>query len=58
MVWEDYAWCSIGEQRRSMRRLLDYPFEWVFAGHGGSQYKPASEMHARLESLLARMAEM
>jgi glyoxylase-like metal-dependent hydrolase (beta-lactamase superfamily II) len=57
MVWEDYAWYSIREQGRAMRRLLDYPFEWVFAGHGGSQHRPAPEMHARLESLLARMAK-
>jgi glyoxylase-like metal-dependent hydrolase (beta-lactamase superfamily II) len=52
----DYCWWSWPEQRRSLARLLDYRFEWVFAGHGGSRYLPADEMHARLKVLLERMA--
>jgi glyoxylase-like metal-dependent hydrolase (beta-lactamase superfamily II) len=50
------CWFSWSEQTRSLRRLLDYRFEWVFAGHGGSQRLPPDEMHARLTALLNRMA--
>jgi len=55
-AYRDYCWWSWPEQLRSLARLLDYPFEWVFAGHGGSRYLPPGEMHARLRALLARMA--
>jgi glyoxylase-like metal-dependent hydrolase (beta-lactamase superfamily II) len=54
-AYPDYCWWSWSEQLRSLARLLDYPFEWVFAGHGGSRYLPPGEMHARLRALLARM---
>jgi hypothetical protein len=37
-------------------RLLDYRFEWMFAGHGGRRYVPPGEMHAPLAALLERMA--
>ena len=36
VAWRDYCWYSWSEQTESLKRLLDYPFEWVFAGHGGS----------------------
>ena len=51
---EDYCWYSWSEQLKSLNRLLDYPFEWVLAGHGGSKGLPASEMAARLDALLAQ----
>jgi len=51
-----YCWWSWSEQRQSLKQLLNYRFEWVFAGHGGSRYVPSFEMHARLEALLERMA--
>jgi glyoxylase-like metal-dependent hydrolase (beta-lactamase superfamily II) len=54
-AYRDVCWWSWPEQRRSLARLLDYRFDWVFAGHGGSQHRPAEEMHARLEALLERM---
>ena len=53
---KDYCWYSWSEQTKSLRRLLDYRFEWVFAGHGGSHYLPSVEMKARLNALLERMA--
>jgi glyoxylase-like metal-dependent hydrolase (beta-lactamase superfamily II) len=56
-AYEDYCWNSWPEQIKSLRRLLDYRFEWVFAGHGGSHYVPADEMNARLKALLKRMAK-
>lgn len=54
-AWRDFCWYSWPEQTKSLSRLLDYPFEWVFAGHGGSKRLPAPEMHARLAALVARM---
>jgi glyoxylase-like metal-dependent hydrolase (beta-lactamase superfamily II) len=56
-AYRDYCWWSWPEQLRSLAKLLDYPFEWVFAGHGGSRYLPSGEMHARLKALLERMAK-
>lgn len=38
----------------SIRRLLDYPFEWVLAGHGGRTRLPADEMRAKLQALVER----
>lgn len=54
-AWEDIAWYSWDEQRRSLRRLLDHRFEWVLAGHGASQGRPPDEMRARLAALLDRL---
>ena len=56
-AWRDYCWYSWSEQTKSLLRLLDYPFEWVFAGHGGSKGLPAAEMQARLSALVERMAQ-
>ena len=55
-AFRDFCWYSWDEQRRSLARLLDYRFEWVFAGHGGSGHLPAAEMRKRLSALTERMA--
>jgi glyoxylase-like metal-dependent hydrolase (beta-lactamase superfamily II) len=52
-----YCWWSWCEQLQSLKQLLNYRFQWVFAGHGGSRYLASIEMHARLEALLERMAK-
>jgi glyoxylase-like metal-dependent hydrolase (beta-lactamase superfamily II) len=49
------CWYSWPEQKRSLRRLLDYRFEWVLPGHGRSLHLPAPKMRAELESLLRRL---
>jgi glyoxylase-like metal-dependent hydrolase (beta-lactamase superfamily II) len=54
-AWRDFCWYSWSEQTKSLRRLLDYPFEWICAGHGGSKGLPAAEMHSRLRCLVDRM---
>ena len=54
-AYRDYCWYSWSEQRKSLSRLLDYDFAWVFAGHGGSKGLPAMEMRARLAALIDRM---
>jgi glyoxylase-like metal-dependent hydrolase (beta-lactamase superfamily II)/ferredoxin len=38
----------------SIQKLLDYPFEWVLAGHGDRTYLPAHEMRAQLQALVER----
>jgi len=51
----DVCWYSWSVQTASLERLCDYRFEWVFAGHGGSAYRPPEEMQTRLRDLVARM---
>ncbi len=38
----------------SIRKLLDYRFEWVLAGHGDRICLPPSEMRAQLQALVER----
>lgn len=38
----------------SIQKLLDYPFEWVLAGHGDRTHFPAHEMRAQLQALVER----
>jgi glyoxylase-like metal-dependent hydrolase (beta-lactamase superfamily II) len=57
-AWREVCWWSWPEQIASLRRLLDYEFDWVLAGHGGSQQRPVEEMHARLAALVKRMPRM
>jgi glyoxylase-like metal-dependent hydrolase (beta-lactamase superfamily II) len=54
-AWKDYCWYSWAEQAASLERLLDHPFTFVLAGHGGSKELPAAEMHMRLAGLVERM---
>jgi len=43
------CWYSWAVQTRSMRRLLDYRFEWVLPGHGRRHHSTAEEMHSELQ---------
>ncbi|MFA6957548.1 MAG: MBL fold metallo-hydrolase [Thermoanaerobaculia bacterium] len=43
------CWYSWSAQIESMKRLLDYRFEWVLPGHGRRANLPAAEMRASLE---------
>jgi len=49
------CWYSWSAQIESMRRLLDYRFEWVLPGHGRRANLPAVEMRASLERCVAWM---
>jgi len=51
----DVCWYSWPHQLASLRGLLDYRFEWVLAGHGGSYGLPPPEMRAKLAALLTRL---
>jgi glyoxylase-like metal-dependent hydrolase (beta-lactamase superfamily II)/ferredoxin len=42
------CWYSWSEQIRSMKRLLNYRFEWVLPGHGRPIHLPADQMHEEL----------
>ena len=55
-AFRDVAWWSWPEQLKSLSRLLDHDFEWVLAGHGGSERRPPAEMRARLAAMLERLA--
>jgi glyoxylase-like metal-dependent hydrolase (beta-lactamase superfamily II) len=48
LVWRKHV---LGD---SIRKLLDYPFEWVLAGHGDRMCLPAHEMRAQLQALVER----
>jgi len=49
------SWYSWPEQKKSLRKLLDYRFEWVLPGHGRSLHMPAAQMHAEVEALDSRL---
>jgi glyoxylase-like metal-dependent hydrolase (beta-lactamase superfamily II)/ferredoxin len=48
IAFRDVSWYSWREQTKSMKRLLDYSFEWVLPGHGRRAHMPANVMHERL----------
>ena len=48
IAFRDVAWYSWPEQTKSMKRLLDYRFEWVLPGHGRRAHLAPDAM---LESL-------
>ncbi|HUG54044.1 MAG TPA: MBL fold metallo-hydrolase [Vicinamibacteria bacterium] len=54
-AFRDACWYSWPAQADSLERLAAHPFEWVLAGHGDRQRRPAPEMAARLRALVARM---
>src|SRR5438477_13166168 len=49
------CWYSWPEQKRSLRKLLDFQFEWVLPGHGRSLHLPAPQMKAEIEGLSKRL---
>jgi len=55
IAFRNACWYSWSEQIDSMRRLLDYRFEWVLPGHGRPVNLPADEMHELLQQCIAWM---
>ena len=49
------CWYSWSEQITSMKRLLDFRFEWVLPGHGRPVHLPAEEMRKSLERCIEWM---
>jgi glyoxylase-like metal-dependent hydrolase (beta-lactamase superfamily II)/ferredoxin len=48
IAFRDVAWYSWPEQTKSMKRLLDFRFEWVLPGHGRRAHQPQDTMHQSL----------
>ena len=48
------CWYSWNDQVESLRRLLDYRFDWVLPGHGRPLHLPAEQMKREIERLLER----
>ena len=55
-AFRDACWYDWAEQRRSMRRLAGYRFEWVLPGHGRRAHFAAPVMVAKLRTCVAAMA--
>lgn len=49
------CWYDWRTQARSMKRLLDYPFEWVLPGHGRRCHFPAGRMREELRRCIEWM---
>lgn len=52
------AWYSWPEQIRSMEKLLDYDFDWVFPGHGRRIHLPQAQMKQQLNDLVEEMRQI
>lgn len=48
IAFRDVAWYSWPEQTKSMKRLLDFRFQWVLPGHGRRAHQPEEVMHQKL----------
>jgi glyoxylase-like metal-dependent hydrolase (beta-lactamase superfamily II)/ferredoxin len=51
-AFADYCWHSWPQQVQSLRRLLEYSFEWVLPGHGQRVHLPAATMSSQLKQLV------
>src|SRR5436190_22683649 len=45
IAFRNVAWYSWPEQTKSMKRLLDFRYEWVLRGHGRRVHHPQDAMH-------------
>jgi glyoxylase-like metal-dependent hydrolase (beta-lactamase superfamily II)/ferredoxin len=51
---QNMNWYSWTEQVKSLRKLLNYEFEWILPGHGRRAHATAPEMKVMLETMLER----
>ncbi len=56
-AFRNACWYSWAEQTRSMKRLLDYSFEWVLPGHGRIHRDTPEGMRRHLERCIEWMRE-
>jgi len=54
-AFRDVNWYSWPEQHKSMKRLLDFRFEWVLPGHGRRAHLPADVMRLKLKECVEWM---
>lgn len=52
-VFEDYCWYSFAEQKQSVKKLLEYDFEWILPGHGQRVQLGRQKMKEKLQELCA-----
>jgi glyoxylase-like metal-dependent hydrolase (beta-lactamase superfamily II)/ferredoxin len=57
-AFRNACWYSWPKQIESMRRLLDYRFEWVLPGHGRPVHLSAARMHDELEKCVQWMSDV
>ena len=55
VAFRDVTWYSWREQTKSMKRLLDFEFEWVLPGHGRRVHSPAYVMRQKLQQCIKWM---
>lgn len=55
IAFRSACWYSWTEQTKSMKKLLDYEFEWVLPGHGRIHHDSAARMRAHLERCIEWM---
>ncbi|HEY3104097.1 MAG TPA: MBL fold metallo-hydrolase [Pyrinomonadaceae bacterium] len=55
IAFRNACWYSWTEQTKSMRKLLDYEFEWVLPGHGRIHHDTGGKMKAHLQRCIGWM---
>lgn len=58
VAFRNVTWYSWREQTESMKRLLDYRFEWVLPGHGRRVQLPADSMRQKLTECVEWMVRV
>ena len=56
-AYRRFCWYSWPEQILSMKKLLDYSFEWVLPGHGQRIQLPPDVMREKIAMLVSHMAK-
>jgi glyoxylase-like metal-dependent hydrolase (beta-lactamase superfamily II)/ferredoxin len=54
-AWPDVCWYDWDEQKKSLKKLVDYQFEWVLPGHGQQTHLTREQMQQALKDLLNRL---
>ncbi len=54
-AFKDFCWYSFSVQTQSMKRLLDYSFEWVLPGHGRRYHADPATMRHQLTTCIEWM---
>jgi len=54
-AFREHCWYSWPEQVKSMEKLNQFSFEWIFTGHGERINLDKKTMHAQLQDLVMRM---
>ena len=54
-AFKTYCWYSWDEQIKSMKKLLNYPFEWVLPGHGRRYHRDRATMLLELQKCIQWM---